>query len=102
MMRDASDENRQHSSFPRDREEIRVDVLRRLAELAMSDEAFREVARDDLPGALATYGFVLTPRELGLATRFRDSLAAAGVDLDLVDAVDMAQIERLLRRLGEH
>lgn len=101
MMSDASDTNRQQAPFGHDRDDIRIDVLRRLAELAMADEAFRASARDDLAGALAAYGFTLNPRELALVTRFRDSLAEAGVDLDLVDAVDVAQIERLLQRLGE-
>ncbi|HET7091906.1 MAG TPA: hypothetical protein VFI22_00460 [Thermomicrobiales bacterium] len=93
--------SRQHASFHHDRDDIRIDVLRRLAELAMADATFRSLARDDLGGALAAYGFALNPREMALVTRFRDSLAEAGVDLDLVDAVDVAQIERLLQRLGE-
>ncbi|HEU5432367.1 MAG TPA: hypothetical protein VFU81_11935 [Thermomicrobiales bacterium] len=67
----------------------------------MSDANFRAMARDDLGQALATYGFALNPRELALVTRFRDSLADAGVDLDLVDPVDLAQIERLRQRLGD-
>ncbi|HEU0114206.1 MAG TPA: hypothetical protein VFQ80_06000 [Thermomicrobiales bacterium] len=76
-------------------------MLRRLAELAMTDAAFRELALHDLAHALAAYGYSLNPRELALVTRFRDSLAEAGVDLDLVDAVDLAQIERLRQRLGD-
>jgi hypothetical protein len=101
MMSDASDASRQHASSRRDRDDVRVDVLRRLAELAMSDAGFRELARDDLGRALTAYGFALNSRELALVSRFRDSLADAGVDLDLIDAVDLAQIERLRQRLGD-
>ncbi len=101
MMPDASGRPSRDSSAQSNRDDVRVDVLRRLAEVAMSDAAFRELARDDLENALAAFGFVLNPRELALVTRFRDSLADAGVDLDLVDAVDLAQIERLLHRLEE-
>jgi hypothetical protein len=101
MMPDASGRPSRDSSEQSNRDDVRVDVLRRLAEVAMSDAAFRELARDDLENALAAFGFVLNPRELALVTRFRDSLADAGVDLDLVDAVDLAQIERLLHRLEE-
>ena len=101
MMSDASDASRQHAASRRDRDDVRVDVLRRLAELAMSDAGFRDLARDDLGRALAAFGFSLNPRELALVSRFRDSLADAGVDLDLVDAVDLAQIERLRQRLGD-
>jgi hypothetical protein len=64
---------------------VRIDVLQRLAEQAMSDRAFRDEARDDLPATLQKYGYDLTPQELALVLRFRRSLADAGVDLDLVD-----------------
>ena len=80
---------------------VRIDVLQRLAEQAMSDSAFREEARDDLPATLVKYGYDLTPPELALVLRFRRSLADAGVDLDLVAGKDerLADIlERLQRR----
>ena len=56
---------------------VRIDVLQRLAELAMTDEDFRAIARDNLPAALETYGFELTASELALVLRFRRSLAEA-------------------------
>ena len=81
-------------------DEIRVDLLKRLAEQAMSDRAFRAVARDDLGAALAAYGYELNERELALVTRFRASLADAGVDLDLVDTITDEQLARLLGSYG--
>lgn len=66
--------------------EVRVDLLRRLAEQAMSDSAFRAMAREDLDTALSTHGYDLNDRELALVRRFRATLADAGVDLDLVPA----------------
>ncbi|CAA9545109.1 MAG: hypothetical protein AVDCRST_MAG19-391 [uncultured Thermomicrobiales bacterium] len=65
-------------------DEVRVEVLRRLAEQAMSDPSFRAQARDDLDAALVAHGYELNERELTLVRRFRESLADAGVDLDLV------------------
>ena len=41
---------------------VRIDVLQRLAEQAMSDPTFRDEARDDLPATLVKYGYDLTPR----------------------------------------
>jgi len=70
-----------HAMAPSD--EIRMDVLQRLAEQAMSDEGFRAVARHDLFAALAQYGYDLNERELYLVTRFRAALEEAGVDLFL-------------------
>jgi hypothetical protein len=64
--------------------EVRPELLRRLAEQAMNDPAFRASARVDLDGALSAYGYELNERELTLVRRFRRSLADAGVDLDLV------------------
>lgn len=61
--------------------EIRMDVLRRLAEQAMSDPGFRDVARHDLSKALEQYGYELNEREMALVLRFRDALEEAGVDL---------------------
>ena len=83
---------------PTGSEEIRVELLKRLAEQAMSDRAFRAVARDDLTAALATYGYDLNERELALVMRFRASLADAGVDLDLVDTITDEQLTLLLGR----
>lgn len=71
--------------------EVRVGLLKRLAEQAMSDPAFRSVARDDLAAALTAYGYDLNERELALVTRFRASLADAGIDLDLVADLDLGE-----------
>ena len=79
-----------------------MDVLQRLAEQAMTDPAFRDDARDDLPAALAKHGYDLTPQELALVARFRRSLADAGVDLDLVDGMGDERLARLLDRLQRH
>lgn len=80
--------------------EVRVDLLKRLAEQAMSDPAFRSIARDDLRAALAIYGYDLNDRELALVSRFRAALADAGIDLDLVADLDLSdeQIAALLNR----
>ena len=82
---------------------VRIDVLQRLAEQAMTDADFRDEARDDLPATLAKHGYQLTPQELALVVRFRRSLADAGVDLDLVDGMNderlTAVIESLNRRV---
>lgn len=75
---------------------VRLDLLKRLAEQAMTDRAFREIARDDLVGALTTYGYELNERELALVLRFRASLADAGIDLDLVDTITDERLARLL------
>lgn len=78
---------------------VRIDVLQRLAEQAMSDAEFRDEARDDLPATLVKYGYQLTPQELALVVRFRRSLADAGVDLDLVNGVNDELIADVLERL---
>lgn len=78
---------------------VRIDVLQRLAELAMSDEAFRAIAREDLPAALEKYGYELTASELALVLRFRRSLAEAGVDLDLVDGIGDERVAEVLEKL---
>ena len=80
-------------------QEIRVDVLQRLAEQAMSDAAFREVARDDLDAALARWGYDLNAKELQLVTRFRAALEAAGIDLFLTESVDPVELAPLVARL---
>jgi hypothetical protein len=75
--------------------EIRMDVLRRLAEQAMSDPDFRDVARHDLATALNRYGYDLNEREMALVLRFRDALEEAGVDLWLgrTDKLSEADLE---------
>jgi len=77
--------------------EIRVEVLRRLAELAMTDAEFRAAARDDLHGALAAYGYRLNDDEMALVLEFRQALADDGIDLDL--AADMG-LDRARQMLG--
>ncbi|MCC6312498.1 MAG: hypothetical protein IT337_00695 [Thermomicrobiales bacterium] len=77
-------------------DEIRVDLLRRLAEQAMTDAEFRAVARDDLAGALERYGYDLNAHEMSLVTTFRASLADAGIDLDLARELGEDQVLRLL------
>ena len=84
-----------------ERDEIRIEVLKGLAEQAMSDAAFRAMAREDLTLALATYGYELNQREFALVARFRASLADAGVNLDLVDRLDPAELNRLIDRLAD-
>lgn len=78
---------------------VRIEILQQLAEQAMSDPAFRADARDDLPAALAKYGYDLTPQELALVLRFRRSLADAGVDLDLVAGMGDEQLADLFAAL---
>ena len=77
--------------------ELRIELLRQLAELAMSDAEFRAKANVDLERALTDYGYDLNPRELALVLRFRKSLADAGVDLDLVKEIPEEQLTRFLR-----
>ena len=80
--------------------EVRVDVLRNLAEQAMSDEAFRAVARVDLMDALEQFGYELTDKELELVLRFRDAIAEAGIDVFLQEPVDPAYLDLLARVAG--
>lgn len=81
-------------------DEVRVDVLRRLAEQAMSDEAFRAVARVDLMDALDQFGYELNDRELELVLQFRDALAEAGIDVFLQERLDPQYIDLLARVAG--
>ena len=67
-----------------DQDEVRVPIIKKLAEQAMSDAEFRAVARDDLDGALVRYGYDLNDRERALVLQFRAALADAGVDLNLI------------------
>ena len=77
--------------------DIRVEVLRRLAEQAMTDAEFRAAAREDLNGALQSHGYDLNEDEMSLVVAFRQTLADAGVDLDL--AAELG-IERARNMLG--
>ncbi|MBA2469183.1 MAG: hypothetical protein H0V37_07235 [Chloroflexia bacterium] len=70
-------------------QEIRLPLLKRLAEQAMSDHAFRLAARDDLDRALIHYGYHLNDAELPLVRQFRDALAEAGVDLALASELSL-------------
>lgn len=70
-------------------EAIRLPLLKRLAEQAMTDAVFREVARDDLAGALEQFGYDLNERERAFVFRFRQALAEANVDLKLAKEVDL-------------
>lgn len=81
-------------------DEVRVDVLRRLAEQAMSDESFRAVARVDLMDALHQFGYELTEKELELVLRFRDALAEAGIDVFLQERLDPQYLDLLARVAG--
>lgn len=72
--------------------EIRVPLLKRIAEQAMSDSAFRAAAAQDLDSALKEYGYVLNERELELVHKFRETLAEAGIDLKLDKNMDLDSI----------
>lgn len=72
--------------------EIRVPILKRIAEQAMSDAEFRSAAAADLDAALAEYGYELNERELDLVHKFRATLAEAGVDLMLDKNMDLDSI----------
>ncbi|MCC6792681.1 MAG: hypothetical protein IT336_13400 [Thermomicrobiales bacterium] len=75
--------------------EIRMDVLQRLAEQAMSDPDFRAVARHDLTKALDQYGYDLNDGEITLVMRFRAALEEAGVDLFLAEKLGPEYVEQL-------
>ena len=79
-------------------EDVRIDVLQRLAEQAMTDLDFRAVARHDLEGALRQFGYDLNESEMELVLAFRRSLAEAGIDLFLTEKItpdQLAQIQEL-------
>lgn len=78
---------------------VRIEVLQRLAEQAMSDPAFRAEANADLESTLSRYGYELRPPELALVLRFRRSLADAGVNLDLVSSMGEAQLMEIFESL---
>ncbi len=50
--------------------EVRMSLLKRLAEQAMSDQEFRAIAGKDLDGALERYDYELNERERDLVGRF--------------------------------
>ncbi len=81
-------------------DDIRMEMLRRLAEQAMTDLDFRAVARHDLLGALRQYGYDLNDRELALVLRFRAALEEAGVDLFLTQRLSEADKELLRQALA--
>jgi len=72
--------------------EIRMPVLKRLAEQAMGDRVFRAEAARDLDAALLAYGYDLNARERELVLAFRETLAQAEVDLNLVREIDLDAI----------
>lgn len=73
-------------------DEIRMPLLKRLAEQAMSDAEFRSDASGDLDGALQRHGYDLNEREQALVGQFRAALEEAGVDLFLKDEIDLDRI----------
>ncbi len=75
-----------------EQDDLRVPVLKRIAEQAMSDEEFRRAAAADLDTALQQWGYDLYPRELELVHKFRATLAEAGIDLMLSKNVDLDSI----------
>jgi hypothetical protein len=72
--------------------DVRIDVLQRLAEQAMSDLDFRAVARHDMEGALRQFGYDLNESEMALVLSFRRALADAGIDLFLTERVTPDQL----------
>ena len=86
--------------IPTNNDNIRIDVLRRLAEQAMSDLEFRAVARDDLEAALVQFGYDLTDEELALVQKFREVLAEAGLDLFLTGAFEGDDVASLIAATG--
>ena len=74
-------------------EDIRLPLLQRLAEQAMSDQGFRASARVSLEGALVEHGYDLNAKELALVLRFRQTLEEAGVDLFLTKELDLATLD---------
>lgn len=75
--------------------DVRIDVLQRLAEQAMSDLDFRAVARYDLEGALQQFGYDLNESEMELVLAFRRSLADAGIDLFLEERITPEQLDAI-------
>jgi hypothetical protein len=71
-----------------DIDNVRIDVLRRLAEQAMTDLDFRAIARNDLDAALVQFGYDLTEAEMTIVHKFRAVLEEAGLDLFLTGEFD--------------
>ena len=80
-------------------QEIRVPVMQRLVEQAMTDEAFREIARSDLDRALNDNAYDLNDRERTLVFRFRDALSEAGIEVLLADPAG-ADVKQLIEDVG--
>jgi hypothetical protein len=70
-------------------DDVRMSVLQRLAEQAMSDQDFRALAGRDLDEALRQHGYDLNAKERDLVGRFRAALEEAGVDLFLKDEISL-------------
>lgn len=79
---------------------IRMPILLKLAEQAMSDLEFRAVARNDVELALEQFGYDLNERERALVFSFRQALEDAGIDLFLTEDFDLDNID-MLRSIGE-
>lgn len=75
--------------------DVRIDVLQRLAEQAMTDLDFRAVARHDLGEALRQFGYDLNDSEMELVLAFRRSLADAGIDLFLEQRITPEQLDTI-------
>ena len=61
----------------------------------MSDSEFRSVARHDLTGALAQFGYELNEQELDLVLRFRAALEESNVDLFLAERLGPEYLDLL-------
>ena len=59
---------------------MRDDVMAALVERVMTDEGFRQQARDDLEGALAAAGFDLQPDEMAAVREFHDEFSEVDDD----------------------
>lgn len=80
--------------------DIRMELLVRLAEQAMTDADFRAVARIDLLEALDQFGYQLSEPELDIVMRFRDALEESGIDLFLNDKADFDYQALIATALG--
>ncbi len=78
---------------------IRLPIMNRLVEQAMTDDAFRAIARDDLDRALQENGYDLNSRERSLVFRFRDALSEAGIDVLLAQTAG-TDLGRLFEHVG--
>lgn len=87
-MRTPGPMNRRTLLVDHESDAVRIEVLRRLAEQAMSDLEFRSVARDDLTLALRQFGYDLNDNEMALVLKFRAVLEDAGLDLFLTGEIE--------------